>query len=210
MDYCMPWRSIEPLKSQWGGHLFGYVEYVTANIQDAWKWDDPTHAAEMTASLKPSQMALWAVLNANGQICNGGFSQFFFNSYGELAEEALQGFRLLGMAEYADILEQAYAAFPARPIPKSRETRIALLDQMSAESTTDADSPDQDPDVPEFIALYSAMAKATAKRWDALESRYYELIHEEGVPGGYDAAFFRPLALYIESHPDEFFLPGSN
>ena len=210
MDYRMPWRSVEPLNSQWHGHLFEFVEYVTVNIQNAWRWDEPEVADEMTAALTPSQLALWAILNADGQVCNGGFSQFFFNSYGELAEEALNGFHMFGMTECADIFEQAYAAFPVRPIPKSREHRVLLLDDMSKASGAEVADTPHDSDVPEFLASYSAMAKATASQWDALESRYYKFISRDDRTGQYNVAFFRGLVRYIEAHPEEFFLPKSN
>ena len=207
MDYRMPWRSIEPLKTEWDGDLFGYVEYTMDRVREAWDWDNPAQAKEMTAALTPSQLALWAVLNADGQVCNGGFSQFFYNSYGELAEEALQGFRLLGMPEYADLFEQAYSQFAHRPIPKDRKQRIAILDALTGDSEEGDAVQVRDPEVPEMLVHYSAMAKGTEALWGTLESSYYALIDREDVPGGYNAAFFHPLAVYIESHPHEFFLP---
>ena len=66
---------------------------------------------------------------------------------------------------------------------------------------------DPDPGHVRALAHYSAMAKGTEALWGALESSYYALIDREDVPGGYNAAFFHPLAVYIESHPHEFFLP---
>ncbi len=208
MDYRMPWRSMTPLSPQWGGNLYDFVGYAVDKIQEAWRWDEPEEAERLTAAITPSQLALWAVLNADGQVCNGGFSQFFYNSYGELAEEALQGFRLLGMPEYAAIFEQAYDAFGTRPIPKDREQRITMLDAMAEdEPDEDDDAAPADPDVPQMLAHYSTIAKGTEEKWDALETEYYALIHRKGVPGGYNAAFFLPLAQYIEAHPQEFFLP---
>jgi len=207
MDYRMPWRSVEPLESQWDGELYNFVDYVLEKLRGAWEWDDPDGAAKMAAALTPSQLALWAIINAGGEVCNGGFSQFFFNSSGELAEEALQGFHLFGMKEYADLFEQAYANFPERPIPKDRDLRIEMLEDMA-----DEDDPDgkHAPAAPELLQVYSGLAKATEERWEQLESQYYKLIHREDVPGGYYAAFFRPLIDFIEAHPEEFFLPQSN
>ena len=201
MDYRMPLRSAEPLDSQWDGRLYEFVDYVVEKVEEAWEWDNPTVASHLTATLTPSQLALWAVLNANGQICNGGFSQFFFNSYGELAEEALQGFRLLRMEAYAEILEQAYAMFQYRPIPKDREQRIGALADMADAIDAGVEECADD----EEIDLYCSLAQTLGPQWDELESRYYALIHREGVSGGYNAAFYRPLVDFIEMHQVDFF-----
>ena len=208
MDYRMPRRSLEPLDTQWDGDLYAFVEYSMDRVQEVWRWDDPAHAATMAADLTPQQLAVWAILNADGQVCNGGFSQFFYNSYGELAEEALQGFHLLGMQECAAIFEQAYAAFAQRPIPKDREQRILMLEQLGEDEDSDAGaSGTAANNAAAMLAHYSALAKGTEELWGELESRYYGFIHRKGVRGGYNAAFFSPLATYIDAHPDAFFLP---
>ena len=64
MDYRMPRRSLEPLDTQWDGDLYAFVEYSMERVQAAWRWDDPAHAAAMTADLTPQQLAVWAILNA--------------------------------------------------------------------------------------------------------------------------------------------------
>lgn len=217
MDYRMPWRSVEPLDTQWGGALYEYVDYVLTNIESAWQWDEPAHAKTLAAALTPEQLALWAIVNADGQVCNGGFSQFFFNSYGELAEEALQGFQMFGMTECAEIFREAYAAFAVRPITKDRELRIAMIEQLidsddgDGGEETEGGTPESGGESvepgSEALQYYSALAKGTEQHWEALESRYYDFIHRKGVRGGYNAAFYSPLASFIEAHPQAFFLP---
>jgi hypothetical protein len=60
------------------------------------------------------------------EVCNGGFHQFFHNSTGVLAPEALAGFRAIGMTEWADLLAQAMARF-GTTYPRDRAARAALL-----------------------------------------------------------------------------------
>ena len=195
-------RCAEPLQD-WDGQLYNFIDYVVAPVEAAWEWDEPAKAAQVVARITPGQLGLWAILNANGQVCNGGFSQFFFNSYGELAEEALQGFRLFGMDDYAGIFESAYAMFRERPIPKNREKRIEIL--ASIADDTGEEEVEYDPGVPMQLQYFGALAERAGQYWSDLETRYYALIHRKGVAGGYNAAFFRPLVDFIEAHPEEFF-----
>lgn len=172
---------VEAPSFQW----YEYSGYAVTRIEQVWKWDEPELAAQLTARMTPAQMAVWAIANADGQICNGGFLQFFDNSYGELAHEALEGFALLGLTEYADILRQAYAVFPGQRIPKNREERIAVLDLVAPEATTRGEG-----------------AKAL---WDALEDRYYALTGKDIGVRGYNAAFYKPLCESIEARAHEVF-----
>lgn len=156
--------------------------------------------------MTPVQMALWAIANADGQICNGGFSQFFYNSYGELAHEALGGFEMLGLTKFADILREAYAVFPGRRIPKGREERVAILEALTL------DSDDNNEAVAARLQAASngighafAIFKGTEDLWDELETRYYALIHQDiGIPG-YNPAFYKPLCEGIEARAHEVF-----
>jgi len=43
----------------------------------------------------------------NSEVCNGGFDQFFFNSTGVLAPQAVAGYRVLGRPDLAEMLEYA-------------------------------------------------------------------------------------------------------
>jgi Domain of unknown function (DUF4375) len=205
------------LKPLWAGsyseltgekfELYDYTSYAASRIDTAWEFENADMAAWLTREASPATLALWTIQNADGQICNGGFSQFFFNSYGELAEEALVGFRYFGMNKYADLLDEAYVLFLERPIPKDRDERIGILDAMAEEAN------------PEFLeqankaaasdssglAYFSAMAKGTAAYWDDLETRYYALIHAKIKHKGYNAAFYLPLCQFIDTHREDFF-----
>lgn len=64
------------------------------------------------------------------EVCNGGFHQFFHNSTGVLAPEALEGFEAIGLDGLAAALAKAMAFFGER-YPRSREVRIRKLDTFS-------------------------------------------------------------------------------
>ena len=92
-----------------------------------WPWNDPDASAKLRAELDPERIELLAVMFADAEICNGGFTQYFLNSSGELAEEALHGFRRFGMSEFAELFDAAYNALGQRPMPADRDVREKLL-----------------------------------------------------------------------------------
>jgi hypothetical protein len=66
------------------------------------------------------------------EIRNGGLHQFFSNSTGVLAPEALAAFRAIGLAEWADVLAEAMRFF-GEPYPRERAIRQELLDARPGE-----------------------------------------------------------------------------
>jgi Domain of unknown function (DUF4375) len=60
------------------------------------------------------------------EVSNGGFDQYFSNSTGVLAPEAVAAFRQLGMPLAAAAIERAMAYFES-PYPRQRELRYAAL-----------------------------------------------------------------------------------
>ena len=95
------WRLVGPIWKKvsiyYGGDVFlrGYAE-----ISDKQKIVLSTH---------------WA----QSEIGNGGLRQFFWNSTGVLAPEAVQGFRALGMVRIASVIEEAMMFFES-PYPRDR------------------------------------------------------------------------------------------
>ena len=75
---------------------------------------------------------LLAVHWCNSEICNGGFCQFFENSTGVLAPEALAGYRAIGATPCAELLEQAME-FLGNPYPRSKSARQELLPDIDDE-----------------------------------------------------------------------------
>ena len=61
------------------------------------------------------------------EVRNGGFDQYFSNSTGVLAPEAVSAFRTLGMPRSAALLERAMAFFDS-PYPRERGEREYALE----------------------------------------------------------------------------------
>lgn len=89
-------------------------------------------AAEVEAALArltPGQRAVWAVEQLQLEMGNGGIEQYFYNSPGDTAPEALQGLRLIDAPKFARPLEQAMQLFPEGRVPRDRDARELLLDE---------------------------------------------------------------------------------
>lgn len=63
------------------------------------------------------------------EVCNGGLHQFFSNSTGVLAPEAIRGFELLQIAEVPRIVAAAVAMFGST-YPRDREARSHRLSEL--------------------------------------------------------------------------------
>lgn len=81
------------------------------------------------ANLPPAACALFVVMYADSEICNGGFHQLFENSTGVLAPEAVQGFLTLGLEKCAKIIQAAVSEFDI-PYPRDRSIRRDILDDL--------------------------------------------------------------------------------
>jgi hypothetical protein len=57
----------------------------------------------------PGVRAVYATWEVEAQVGNGGFDQYFENTDGALADEAVLAFRLFGASGLADLVEQALA-----------------------------------------------------------------------------------------------------
>ncbi|MFT3786901.1 MAG: DMP19 family protein [Tepidisphaeraceae bacterium] len=69
---------------------------------------------------------VFAIWWCDSEVCNGGFHQFFANSTGVLAPEALEGFRTVGLHDCAKLLKTALDKF-GDPFPRDQEARHAAL-----------------------------------------------------------------------------------
>ena len=80
-----------------------------------------------SADLTPGQRALWALWVVDGEVANGGFEQFFFNSSGSLMDESIDSAERVGADHHAQILRQAAALYPNSEVPEDRDERERLL-----------------------------------------------------------------------------------
>jgi len=76
---------------------------------------------------------LFAAHFCQSEICNGGFQQFFGNSTGVLAAEAVEGFHEIGQHQVAALIEKAMSLFGSE-YPRDRRERETRLEQVSRSS----------------------------------------------------------------------------
>ena len=105
---------------------------VIEQVYDAVDIHDGAAALDaQLARLTAGQRALLALHWTVAEVDNGGFDQYFMNSTGDLAHEALAGFRLIGAERSAALLERVFKAFPGGKPPRDQDARAALLDALS-------------------------------------------------------------------------------
>jgi|GEM_PF-1410906 len=86
------------------------------------------------SSLTETERRLCAAHGLDGEVNNGGFDQYFFNSTGDSAEVALAGLKDMGAVAVAALLERAMAVFPDSKPPADRERRHELMQEMESRS----------------------------------------------------------------------------
>lgn len=74
---------------------------------------------------------LFAAQFCQSEVCNGGFKQFFFNSTGVLAPEAVAGFRAIGQHQTGEVVGGAMKLLGS-PYPRDRADRQARLVNLIA------------------------------------------------------------------------------
>ena len=98
-------------------------------------------------SLNQYEKNVLFILMLEGEVNNGGFDQYFFNSSGEYAHETLKALEEIKANQMAEILNSAIKEFPTLPIPKDTEQRRELME-----------------DIPDSIS----------DTWDKLDDEFYE------------------------------------
>jgi len=99
-------------------------------------YDGPEVFRETFDSAPRVSGLMFAAHFCQSEICNGGFHQFFSNSTGVLAPEAVDGFREIGQSQIAVLVESAMDLVGS-PYPRDREERQGRLLQVP-EGTLDA------------------------------------------------------------------------
>ncbi|WP_269516112.1 DMP19 family protein [Brevundimonas subvibrioides] len=131
-------------------------------------YDGPAVFLSQFKSIPERSRHLLATHWTQSEVRNGGLIQFFDNSTGVLAPEAVEGFRHLGMPETAEALMQAIDQL-GQPYPRVREIRADVLsDRFSIRGVEE--EAEIDPPYP----------------FDDLDHRMWTLFDTEN--GGYEAA----------------------
>ncbi len=152
----------------------GYRELIEPVWEEISIYDGPAVYLDGMRAVPEHVGLLFAAHWAYHETGNGGLSQFFQNSTGIVAPEAVRGFRAIGQTSTADVLERAMRRF-GRVYPRDRQERQALM------VTSD------DPNV--YVADAS---------FDALDEQMWATVDEES--GGFEAAADRFAAQFEGRH----------
>jgi hypothetical protein len=108
-----------------GINYWSLIEPVWLKLNESWD-DGPEEFVRVFHSVSPEIGYLYAAHWCQSEVCNGGLHQFFSNTTGLLAPEALEGFRAIGATSWAQILAEAMKHF-GTPYPRDRDQRGAFL-----------------------------------------------------------------------------------
>ena len=92
-------------------------------------YDEPEVFLEQFRSVSRARGHLFATHWCQSEVRNGGFHQFFWNSTGVLAPEAVAGFLAIGLPDCAAIVRDAMAFFGSH-YRRERSQRIEVLEQL--------------------------------------------------------------------------------
>lgn len=82
------------------------VQHVHLHVAGAWGRETP-----IIRALPAGVRAIYTTWLVDAEVNAGGFHQYFFNSSGQYAGDALAGYELLDAEEYASIMRSAIATF---------------------------------------------------------------------------------------------------
>ncbi|MGA7632252.1 MAG: DMP19 family protein [Terriglobales bacterium] len=86
--------------------------------------------------LSHPQKLYFAVCLLEGEVCNGGFHQYFFNAAGSYYAYAEEGLIALGAFQTLELLQEARdAVFPSIPVPTSIAERRRALSSYPEDSS---------------------------------------------------------------------------
>lgn len=84
-------------------------------------------------NLTEPEKVFYCVYWLEGEVNNGGFNQYFFNSAGDFAQETVVALRKIGAHYTADILLQSFSVFPKNSPIRDRYKRQKVLLKIGEE-----------------------------------------------------------------------------
>jgi Domain of unknown function (DUF4375) len=90
-------------------------------------WKKTKNSDDNFSNLTEAEKVFIFIDILEGQIINGGFDQFFFNSSGDYTYEALSAYKVIGANKSVEIINRAIEHFPLLPVPKDNEKRRIIL-----------------------------------------------------------------------------------
>lgn len=146
-----------------GARYWSLVEPICEKISI---YDGPKVFVRQFRAAPRAAASLLAAHWCQSEVCNGGLDQFFSNSTGVLAPEALEAYRAMGLGEWADILAEAMRFF-GEPYPREcqlREVKLSVGDRSVRRSRFEA-----------LNQRFYDWVNAEDCRWERAADRYAEL-----------------------------------
>jgi hypothetical protein len=112
--------ALQPGQTYWS-----LVEPEWLRLNRSWD-EDPREFIRQYKATPIEAGHLYAAHWCQSEVNNGGLHQFFYNTTGILAPEALAGLHAIGVSEWSEILREAMAFF-GNPYPRERSVRLKLL-----------------------------------------------------------------------------------
>ena len=102
---------------------------------DGWVCRKSSYGKNM-AALTPEEQVFYICSSLDGEVNNGGFSQYLYNSSGNHANRVAACLEAIGAMKTAGICRKAMASFD-RPLPENREEREEFLDEFLTDDVSD-------------------------------------------------------------------------
>jgi hypothetical protein len=160
--------------------LFHYASKVFEE-HDCWRIDGP-RAADILATLPRGIRAGYTLVDLDSEVRNGGFYQYFTNSSGQIAYEALEDLRLIGAKNHALLVQQA----------------IQLNEQLEAKYPWYKqrwESPESDIDAASKTRFWADVETNFEPEFDRLSSDFYSLDDTDSL--------WNQFRTYARTHPNE-------
>src|SRR5437764_13318795 len=106
------------------GGYWSLIEPIWLELNEL--WDDESAFLARYRQLAPELGHLYAANWGQSEVCNGGFRQFFGNTTGLMAPEAVAGFEKIGLSHLSYVLREAMTCFGG-VYPRLRDEREQIL-----------------------------------------------------------------------------------
>lgn len=160
-------------------------------IWDVINIDTPEAFLVTFAKVRPELGALYAAHFCQSEVCNGGFTQFFWNSTGVLAPEAVKAFKAIGLAQTSNIVQKAMDML-CQPYLRDRAPRQKALRSLHPENEEPPvengthEEGTEERDLLALIAQDTVPGYRRVKAFSPLEEEFY--LGLESEKGGFELA----------------------
>ena len=93
--------------------------------------------------LSPTERNTYLTWCYPSAVDNGGHASFFYNPYGQFANETLHALRDIGALQYAEILQRAIRQFPKAYVPVDIVERNTTFNSLPAKAHREMESCDK-------------------------------------------------------------------